>query len=191
MEQLMKRILEEGTTYAGKDIVKVDSFLNHQVDPFLMRDMAKEFKRIFGGVDITKILTVESSGIAIASFAAEEFGVPFVFAKKHSARNLDSNVYTAEVYSFTKMVTYTIKVAKDYISKEDNILIVDDFLANGKALEGLISIVRAAGARVAGCGIAVEKVYQGGGNRIRSLGYRVESLARIKEVTNGGRIIFE
>ncbi len=191
MEQLKKRILEEGTTRSGKDIIKVDSFLNHQIDPFLMQDMAKEFKRLFKDSNVTKVLTVEASGIAIASFVAAELGVPFVFAKKHNARNLDDNVYTAEVYSFTKMVSYTIKVAKDYLSAGDNVLIIDDFLANGKALEGLISIVKAAGAKVAGCGIAIEKVYQGGGNRIRSLGYRVESLAMIKEITQEGQIIFE
>lgn len=191
MEQLIKRIVEEGTTRAGSDIVKVDNFLNHQVDPFLMRDIAREFKKIFGDLKINKILTVEASGIAVAAFTAMEFSVPFVFAKKHSARNLDNNVYTAEVYSFTKMVTYTMKVAKNYITPEDRILIVDDFLANGKALEGLISIAETAGAKVLGCGIVIEKAYQGGGDRIRSLGYRVESLAKIKKITDDGQIIFD
>ncbi len=191
MKSLIERIIKDGTTRAGTDIVKVDNFLNHQVDPFLMADVAKEFKRIFADEKITKILTIESSGIAIASFAAMEFKVPFVFAKKHSARNLDENVYSAEVYSFTKMTTYTVKVSKDYISPEDNILIIDDFLANGKALEGLISIIKDAGARVAGCGIVIEKAYQKGGDKIRSLGYRVESLAKITEITEEGKIIFE
>lgn len=191
MEQLKKRILEDGVTRAGTDIVKVDNFLNHQVDPFLMREIAKEFKRLYSDCNINKILTVEASGIAIASFTAMEMGVPFVFAKKHNSRNLDANVYTAQVYSFTKMVTYTMKVAKDYIDKDDRLLIVDDFLANGKALEGLISIANDAGATVCGCGIVIEKQYQGGGDRVRGMGYRVESLAKIKEISEEGKIIFE
>jgi xanthine phosphoribosyltransferase len=191
VEQLKKRILEDGVTRAGTDIVKVDNFLNHQVDPFLMREIAKEFKRLYSDCNINKILTVEASGIAIASFTAMEMGVPFVFAKKHNSRNLDANVYTAQVYSFTKMVTYTMKVAKDYIDKDDRLLIVDDFLANGKALEGLISIANDAGATVCGCGIVIEKQYQGGGDRVRGMGYRVESLAKIKEISEEGKIIFE
>lgn len=191
MKQLVDRILQDGTTRAGTDIVKVDNFLNHQIDPFLMQDIAKELKELYKDQNINKILTVEASGIAIAAFASMEFGVPFVFAKKHNARNLDDNVYTAEVFSFTKMNTYTMKVAKDYITDTDNILIIDDFLANGKALEGLISIVNAAGAKVVGCGVVIEKAYQGGGDRIRSLGYRVEALAKIKEITKEGQIVFE
>ncbi len=187
----MDRIIKDGTTRAGTDIVKVDNFLNHQVDPFLMRDIALEFKRLFEGEKITKILTIEASGIAIASFAAMEFGVPFVFAKKHNARNLDEDVYSAEVYSFTKMTSYVIRVAKNYLSADDRVLIVDDFLANGKALEGLLSIVKEAGAEVAGCGVVIEKAYQKGGDRIRSLGYRVEPLAKIREITEEGQIVFD
>ncbi|MCD8049476.1 MAG: xanthine phosphoribosyltransferase [Clostridia bacterium] len=191
MKELVDRIIKDGTTRAGTDIVKVDNFLNHQVDPFLMRDIALEFKKIFAEEKITKILTIEASGIAIASFAAMEFGVPFVFAKKHNARNLDDDVYSAEVYSFTKMTSYVIRVAKNYLSADDRVLIVDDFLANGKALEGLLSIVKEAGAEVAGCGVVIEKAYQKGGDRIRSLGYRVEPLAKIKEITEEGQIVFD
>lgn len=189
MKELEERILAEAVTRCGSDVVKVDSFLNHQVDPRLMCAMGKEIAEIFKGENITKILTIESSGIAIATFAALELDVPFIFAKKHSARNLDDNVYSAPVYSFTKMVTYTIKVSKDYLLPGDRVLIVDDFLANGKALEGMISITESAGAKAVGCAVAIEKVYQSGGERIRSLGYRVESLAKIKKIEDG-KIIF-
>ncbi|MGM9551354.1 MAG: xanthine phosphoribosyltransferase [Clostridia bacterium] len=191
MESLEKRILKDGMLREGTDIVKVDNFLNHQVDPFLMQDMGREFKRLFENEGITKILTIEASGIAIASFAALEFGVPFVFAKKHKAKNQDPDVYEAEVYSYTKATTFTVKVSKSYINENDVVLIIDDFLANGEALKGLISIVNQAGARVAGCGIAIEKAYQKGGDKVREMGYRVESLAKIKEITKDGKIIFE
>ena len=189
MKALEERILADGKLRCGTDVLKVDSFLNHQVDPRLLAEMGREIARIYNGEGITKILTIESSGIAIAAFAAMEMDVPFIFAKKHNARNFDDNVYSAQVYSFTKMVTYTIKVSKDYILPGDKVLIVDDFLANGKALEGLISITESAGAKVVGCAIAIEKAYQPGGARIRSLGYRVESLASIKKIEDG-KIIF-
>lgn len=191
MESLEKRILKDGMLREGTDIVKVDNFLNHQVDPFLMQDMGKEFKRLFKDEGITKILTIEASGIAIASFAALEFKVPFVFAKKHKSKNQDPDVYEAQVYSYTKDTTFTVKVSKSYLNENDVVLIIDDFLANGKALEGLIDIVKQSGARVAGCGIAIEKAYQHGGDNIRKMGYRVESLAKIKEITPNGKIVFE
>ena len=191
MKSLEQRILDDGILYEGTDIVKVDNFLNHQVDPFLMQDMGKEIKRLFENEGITKILTIEASGIAIAAFAALEFGVPFVFAKKHKAKNMDPDVYEAQVYSYTKATTYTVKVTKKYIDKDDVVLIIDDFLANGEALKGLISIVEQAGARVAGCSVAIEKAYQKGGDKVRELGYRVESLAKIKEITSDGKIVFE
>ena len=190
MKELEERILADGETRWNSDILKVDSFLNHQVDPKLMAQMGKEIKRLYEDSGATKILTIESSGIAIAAFAALEMGIPFVFAKKYNARNLDDNAYVAQVYSFTKMVTYTIKVSKDYLLPEDRVLIVDDFLANGKALEGLISIVEAAGASVVGCAIAIEKAYQHGGDRVRSLGYRVDALATVKEINSEGKVIF-
>lgn len=191
MKSLEQRILEDGILYEGTDIVKVDNFLNHQVDPVLMQDMGKEFKSLFANEGITKIVTIEASGIAIAAFAALEFGVPFVFAKKHKAKNMDPDVYEAQVYSYTKATTYTVKVTKKYINKDDVVLVIDDFLANGEALKGLINIVEQAGAKVAGCGIAIEKAYQKGGDKVREMGYRVESLAKIKEITEDGKIVFE
>lgn len=184
MDMLKQRIIADGVIL-GTDILKVDRFLNHQVDPFLLREIALEIKKRYNNTDITKVLTVEASGIAIAAFVALELGVPFVFAKKYNARNLDSDVYEEEVFSFTKQKTFTIRVSKNYISKDDKVLIVDDFLAKGGALNGLIGITEQAGARVAGCAIVIEKTFQGGGDEIKSKGYRVESLARIASISNG------
>ncbi len=184
MEILKKRIVSDGVI-SGTDIVKVDRFLNHQVDPFLLREIADEIAQRFSGTKITKVLTIESSGIAIAAFVALKLGIPFVFAKKHSARNLDSSVYQADVYSFTKQKTYSVRVSTQYINKSDSILIVDDFLAKGGAFEGLISIVEQSGAKVVGCVAVIEKIFQGGGNNLRRKGYRVESLAGIKSINNG------
>lgn len=189
MDMLKQRIISDGVIL-GTDILKVDRFLNHQVDPFLLREIAIEIKNRYQNTDITKVLTVEASGIAIAAFAALELGVPFVFAKKYNARNLDSDVYEEEVFSFTKQKTFTIRVSKNYISKDDKVLIVDDFLAKGGALNGLIGITEQAGAKVAGCAIVIEKTFQGGGSEIRSKGYRVESLAKIASITDG-KITFE
>lgn len=189
MDMLKQRIISDGVIL-GTDILKVDRFLNHQVDPFLLREIAIEIKNRYKNTDITKVLTVEASGIAIAAFAALELGVPFVFAKKYNARNLDSDVYEEEVFSFTKQKTFTIRVSKNYISKDDKVLIVDDFLAKGGALNGLIGITEQAGAKVAGCAIVIEKTFQGGGDEIRSKGYRVESLAKIASITDG-KITFE
>lgn len=189
MDMLKQRIISDGVIL-GTDILKVDRFLNHQVDPFLLREIAIEIKNRYKNTDITKVLTVEASGIAIAAFAALELGVPFVFAKKYNARNLDSDVYEEEVFSFTKQKTFTIRVSKNYIGKEDKVLIVDDFLAKGGALNGLIGITEQAGAKVAGCAIVIEKTFQGGGDEIRSKGYRIESLAKIASITDG-KITFE
>ena len=189
MDMLKQRIISDGVIL-GTDILKVDRFLNHQVDPFLLREIAIEIKNRYKNTDITKVLTVEASGIAIAAFTALELGVPFVFAKKYNARNLDSDVYEEEVFSFTKQKTFTIRVSKNYIGKEDKVLIVDDFLAKGGALNGLIGITEQAGAKVAGCAIVIEKTFQGGGDEIRSKGYRVESLAKIASITDG-KITFE
>ena len=189
MDMLKQRIISDGVIL-GTDILKVDRFLNHQVDPFLLREIAIEIKNRYKNTDITKVLTVEASGIAIAAFVALELGVPFVFAKKYNARNLDSDVYEEEVFSFTKQKTFTIRVSKNYISKDDKVLIVDDFLAKGGALNGLIGITEQAGAKVAGCAIVIEKTFQGGGDEIRSKGYRVESLAKIASITDG-KITFE
>lgn len=189
MDMLKQRIISDGVIL-GTDILKVDRFLNHQVDPFLLREIAIEIKNRYKNTDITKVLTVEASGIAIAAFAALELGVPFVFAKKYNARNLDSDVYEEEVFSFTKQKTFTIRVSKNYISKDDKVLIVDDFLAKGGALNGLIGITEQAGATVAGCAIVIEKTFQDGGDEIRSKGYRIESLAKIASITDG-KITFE
>lgn len=181
---LKQRIINDGVII-GSDIVKVDNFLNHQVDPVLMREIALEIKKRFKDTPITKVLTIEASGIAIAAFVALELGVPFVFAKKYNARNLDSNVYESDVFSFTKQTTYAIRVSTNYINENDSVLIVDDFLAKGGALNGLIDIVNQAGASVSGCAIVIEKNFQQGGDAIRSRGYRVESLANIKSIENG------
>jgi len=189
LDMLKQRIISDGVIL-GTDILKVDRFLNHQVDPFLLHEIAIEIKNRYKNTDITKVLTVEASGIAIAAFTALELGVPFVFAKKYNARNLDSDVYEEEVFSFTKQKTFTIRVSKNYIGKEDKVLIVDDFLAKGGALNGLIGITEQAGAKVAGCAIVIEKTFQGGGDEIRSKGYRVESLAKIASITDG-KITFE
>lgn len=181
---LKDRILSDGVI-VGTDIIKVDGFLNHRVDPVLLREIALEFKGRFEGTEITKVLTIEASGIAIAAFVALELGVPFVFAKKYSAKNLDSTVYQADVFSFTKQKTFSVRVSTKYIEKDDKVLIVDDFLARGGALGGLIDIVKQAGAEVAGCGIVIEKSFQEGAEILRNNGYRIESLARVKSIENG------
>lgn len=188
MELLKKKIIEEGKAI-GSDIVKVDMFLNHQIDVELLCEIGKEFRRIFTSENINKILTIEASGIGIACIAAQYFSVPVVFAKKGANRNVGDNIYKADVYSFTKGVTTTIGISKDYISEDDHILIIDDFMANGKAVHGLINIINQAGATVEGIGIVIEKGFQPGGDALRSLGYRVESLAVIKSIDDG-KVIF-
>ena len=178
MNFLEERIVKDGVVKPG-DVLKVDRFLNHQMDIALMYQMGKEFKRRFGDQNITKVLTIETSGIAIAYPVAREYGVPMVFAKKAKSVNLDGEMYVAEVESFTHKKTNKVIVAKKFLNETDRVLIIDDFLANGCALQGLISIVEDADATVVGCGIAVEKGFQEGGERIRNLGYRVESIAII------------
>ena len=190
MNVVEERILRDGVVKPG-NVLKVDMFLNHQIDVALMDEIAREFKRRFEDVPVTKVLTIESSGIAIACAVAREFGVPVVFAKKAKTVNLDGEMYVAEVESFTHKKTNNVIVAKKFLSEGDHILIVDDFLANGCALQGLISIVDSAGAEVAGCGIVVEKGFQEGGHRIRNLGFRLESLAIIESMdVETGEIIF-
>ncbi|MGI6586946.1 MAG: xanthine phosphoribosyltransferase [Lutisporaceae bacterium] len=189
MELLKNRILKDEIVI-GDSIVKVDSFLNHQLDIELFNEMGKEFKKRFSDENISRILTVEASGIAVACIAAQYFSVPVVFAKKYEALNLDSDTYQSEVYSFTKQKSYNIRVSKKYISPEDNVLIIDDFLANGKAASGLVDIVRQAGARVAGVGIVIEKGFQKGREALMQKGVRIESLAVIKSMKEG-IIIFE
>ena len=176
MNFLEERILRDGVVKPG-NVLKVDSFLNHQMDIALLDQIGKEFKRRFAHKKITKVLTIEASGIAIAYPVAREFGVPMVFAKKSKSINIDGDMYMAEVESFTHKNKNTVIVSKKFLSPEDHILIIDDFLANGCALQGLISIVESAGATVEGLGIAIEKGFQDGGYRIRNLGYHLESLA--------------
>jgi len=176
MNFLEQRIMKDGVVKPG-NVLKVDSFLNHQMDISLMEQIGQEFKRRFESEQITKVLTIETSGIAVAYPVAREFGVPLVFAKKTESVNLDGETYVAEVESFTRKKVNKVIVSRKYLKETDRVLIIDDFLANGCALQGLISIVEDADATVVGCGIAIEKGFQEGGERIRNLGYRVESLA--------------
>ena len=168
--------MQDGIVKSG-NVLKVDSFLNHQMDIALLDEMGREFKRRFAGKTITKVLTIEASGIAIAYPVAREFGVPLVFAKKSKSINIDGDMYVAEVESFTHKNKNQVIVSKKFLGAEDHVLIIDDFLANGCALQGLISIAESAGATVEGLGIAVEKGFQIGGRVIRNLGYHLESLA--------------
>lgn len=176
MNFLEQRIAKDGVVKPG-NVLKVDSFINHQMDIPLMEEMAREFKRRFAGKQVTKVLTIESSGIGIACFVAREYGVPMVFAKKAKSVNLDGEMYTAEVESFTHKNKNQIIVSKKFLGAEDHLLIIDDFLANGCALQGLISIAEEAGSTIEGLGIVIEKGFQIGGRVIRNLGYRLESLA--------------
>lgn len=176
MNFLEERIVKDGIVRPG-NVLKVDSFLNHQMDVALMDQMGEEFKRRFGDRKVTKVLTIEASGIAIACSVARCYGVPMVFAKKSQSVNIDGDVYVAEVESFTHKNKNHVIVSKRFLSPEDHVLIIDDFLANGCALQGLISITESSGATVAGLGIAIEKGFQIGGKIIRNLGYQLESLA--------------
>ena len=176
MNFLEERIMKDGVVEEG-NILKVDSFLNHQMDVKLFKQMGEEFKRRFAGKNINKIITIEASGIGIACIVAECFDVPVVFAKKSQSVNIDGDVYSAEVESFTHKCKNQVLISKKFVGPEDHVLIIDDFLANGCALQGLISIVNQAGGTVEGIGIAVEKGFQQGGQIIRNLGYQLESLA--------------
>ena len=184
MKALEEKIVREGTVLPG-NVLKVGSFLNQQIDTAFLKEMAKEAKRLFEGIPVTKVLTVEASGIAFATAVAMELDVPMVFAKKHPSANVTGEQLFAPVYSFTHKTTYDIAVSRDYISKEDKVLITDDFLANGNALKGLIEIVIQAGATVAGCCAEIEKGFQGGGDSLRTEGYKVESLAGIEKMEDG------
>ena len=181
MKLLQEKILQDGIIKSG-NVLKVDSFLNHQIDVPFIAKLGEEFKRIYADAPITKILTIEASGIGLASVAAMYFQVPVVFAKKSSGSNMDKDVYFTEIYSYTHNKVNEVVVSKRFISTDDHVLIIDDFLANGCALEGLIDIVRQAGATVEGVGIAVEKGFQGGGDKLRANGIRVESLAIIEKM---------
>lgn len=178
MELLEQRIVKDGIVKKG-NVLKVDSFLNHQIDIDLMNEIGKEFKRIFSDVEITKIFTIEASGIAVAAIVAQYFNVPVVFAKKTQSINLDGSVYSTKIESFTHKRVYDVIVSKKYLSPDDKILVVDDFLANGCAAEGLIELINESGATLQGVGIIIEKGFQDGGKRLREKGIRVESLAII------------
>lgn len=175
MNFLEERILKDGIVKPG-NVLKVDSFLNHQMDMALLEEIGREFKRRFAGKNINKVLTIEASGIGIACFVAKEFGVPMVFAKKSKSINIEGEMYVAEVESFTHKNRSQVIVSKRFLGEEDHLLIVDDFLANGCALQGLISIAQSAGATIEGLGIVIEKGFQCGGQIIRNLGYHLESL---------------
>lgn len=189
MKLLEDRILKDG--HIGADnVLKVDSFLNHQIDVRFVCELGKEFYRLFKDENITKILTIEASGIGIACLAAQYFGVPVVFAKKTKTINIYSDTYNATVHSYTHKRDYDIVVSKEFLNKEDNVLIIDDFLAKGSALTALLMLIEKAGAKTAGAGIVIEKAYQGGGNLVRDMGVRVESLAKIKSISKKDGIVF-
>ena len=190
MNFLEERIVKDGIVKSG-NVLKVDSFLNHQMDIALMEQIGKEFKRRFEDKNINKVLTIEASGIGIAAFVAKEFGVPMVFAKKSKSINIDGEMLVAEVESFTHKNKNQVVVSKRFLTEEDHVLIIDDFLANGCALMGLIQIVSTAGATVEGLGIVIEKGFQAGGQIIRNLGYHLESLAIVDAMdAENGTITF-
>ncbi len=189
MQLLKDRIRKDGKIRGG-NVLKVDSFLNHQMDIELFGEIGKEFKRRFADSDITKILTIEASGIGIACIAAQNFKVPVVFAKKNQTKNIAGDVYTSQVESFTHGRVYDIIVSKDFLKPEDKVLIIDDFLANGAALLGLSKLVKDAGATLVGAGIVIEKGFQEGGALIRGSGVRVESLAIVEAMSEETGIVF-
>lgn len=189
MQLLEQRILADGEVKSS-EILKVDRFLNHQMDPKLFLAMAEEWKRLFDGCGVNKLVTIEASGIGIAVVTGLVFGCPVVFAKKTKSRNVSDDAYTTVVHSFTHGNDNTIRISREYLSAHDRVLVIDDFLANGAALDGLITLIESAGATVVGAGIAVEKAFQPGGARIRARGYRVESLARVQSMDPETGIVF-
>ena len=190
MKLLEERIRKDGIVKPGQ-VLKVDSFINHQMDIELYNEMGKEFKRLFADKKINKILTIEASGIGIACIVAQHFNVPVVFAKKAKSINLDGEMYTTKIESFTHKKVYDVIVSKKFLSEEDHVLIIDDFLANGCAVAGLVDLVRSAGATIEGVGIAVEKGFQQGGEILRSKGLQVESLAIVESMNHEtGEIVF-
>ncbi|MGI5934678.1 MAG: xanthine phosphoribosyltransferase [Lawsonibacter sp.] len=189
MELLKERIRRDGKV-KGTDVLKVDSFLNHQMDVELFAEIGKEFKRRFAGCEINKILTIEASGIGIACVAAQYFHCPVIFAKKTQTKNIAGEVYTSKVESFTHGRVYDIIVAKEFLGPGDKVLLIDDFLANGAALEGLAQLVKDAGAELVGAGIVIEKAFQPGGDRLRAKGLRVEALARVQSMNEETGVTF-
>lgn len=189
MQELNEKIKQFGTVLPG-NVLKVDAFLNHQMDPELMLHVGQEFARLFAGEGITKIWTVESSGIAPAVMTGLAMKLPVIFARKHKSLTLNNNMYVADVYSYTKKTTNRISISKKYVAPDDKVLMIDDFLANGQAVEGMLEIADQAGIQVAGAGIVIEKSFQPGGQELRDRGVRVESLARIKSLADN-QIEFE
>ena len=189
MELLKERIRKDGLVKAGQ-VLKVDSFLNHQMDVELFAEIGKEFKRRFAGCEINKILTIEASGIGIACVAAQYFHCPVIFAKKTQTKNIAGEVYTSKVESFTHGRVYDIIVAKEVLGPGDKVLLIDDFLANGAALEGLAQLVKDAGAELVGAGIVIEKAFQPGGDRLRAKGLRIEALARVQSMNEETGVTF-
>lgn len=190
MKLLEERILKDGKVFPG-NVVKVDRFLNHQIDVKLVNEIGREFYRLYKDSGVNKIFTIEASGIGIACIAAQYFDVPVVFAKKTLGKNISANVYSVPVKSYTHGRTYDVIVSQEFLAKDDKILIIDDFLAQGCALEGLIKLIESAGAEIVGAGIVIEKSFQPGGSKIRERGIRVESLAKIKSMSDDGQIVFE
>jgi xanthine phosphoribosyltransferase len=184
LRKLEKKIHDEGIVLSDS-VLKVDSFINHQMDPMLMFEIGQEFVRRFEGKQITKVLTIESSGIAPGIMAALQLEVPLIFARKKKSLTLKDNVYTSKVYSFTKQEENEITVSKEFLEPNDKVLVIDDFLANGQAALGLIEIIKQANAEVSGIGIVIEKSFQNGGEKLRNLGYQVESLAQVSSLKNG------
>lgn len=190
MNFLEERIVKDGIVKEG-NVLKVDSFLNHQMDISLMEEIGREFKRRFADKKVTKVMTIEASGIGIACFVAKEFGVPMLFAKKSKSINIDGEMLVAEVESFTHKNKNQIIVSKRFLNSDDHVLIIDDFLANGCALRGLIAIAESAGAKIEGLGIVIEKGFQIGGKDIRELGYHLESIAIVESMdAETGKIVF-
>ncbi|WP_165995911.1 xanthine phosphoribosyltransferase [Bacillus sp. Cs-700] len=188
MENLKKKIKQEGIALTDS-VLKVDTFLNHQVDPQLMKEIGEVFANRFANLGVTKVVTLESSGIAPAVFTALTLNVPLIFARKKKSLTLNEDLLTAVVYSYTKQESNTISISSKFLSEQDHVLLIDDFLANGQAAEGLLEVVSKAGATTAGIGILIEKAFQDGGKRLREKGYRVESLAMISEL-EAGKVTF-
>ena len=190
MQQLKERILREGRVLPG-NIIKVDGFLNHRVDTALMRELADEFAKYFDVKDITMVLTAEASGIALATICAERYGVPMVFAKKAKSDNIEGGLYQSDIFSYTYKKKVTLLVSQDWITKDDKVLIIDDFMAKGYAMQGLIDLVNAAGATLEGIGVAVEKGFQGGGDKFRASGVPYKALAVIEQADENGIVFRE
>ncbi len=190
MQLLEERIIKDGKVFPG-NVLKVDSFLNHQLDVDLLDKMGIELKELYKDSNVTKVLTIEASGIGVGCMIARHFNCPLLFAKKSKTLNIKGDVYTSKVESFTHQCTYDIIVSKDFLNENDNVLIIDDFLAKGNALIGLIDIVKQSGATLVGCGIAIEKGYQGGGDKLRAQGIRIESMAIVESMNDEtGEIAF-